>query len=81
MGEGVRGDQPGNGGRKEPIQVFPRVSGMQDEKMPRAMTDRERWFHVVADEYRAHNAAPDRLAKRLSSPETAARELAFRSEA
>ena len=47
--------------------------------MVRVVCDRERWLQVVMDEqYRCDEWATDRLAARVSLPESPARELAFR---
>jgi Helicase conserved C-terminal domain len=68
---------------RQPIHVFlPYVSGTQDEKMYRVVTDRERWFQVVmGEDYRTDEASTDKLAERVPLPEAAARALAFRLEA
>jgi superfamily II DNA or RNA helicase len=65
-----------------PIELYlPYVSGTQDEKMYRVMTDRERWFKVVMGEkYNTDSAAIDKLVERVPLPIKLAEKLAFRLE-
>ncbi|MBN1859053.1 SWF/SNF helicase family protein, partial [Candidatus Bipolaricaulota bacterium] len=63
-----------------PLQVYlPYIAETQDEKMYRVVMDRERWFKVVMGEKLKTDArSTEKLAARVSLPQAAAEELAFK---